>query len=176
MKNQEINNLLEECKNDLLGLKIPISNNIKEDVIITNAKKTFGNCLCETHKKKDIYKKIYSIKISKYVLNAKKIKEIIYHELIHSCEECMNHGKLWQKYANIVNENLGTKISRTANASYLGLEKPIEKTQKKNKYKITCLGCGKVFYRQKLCNVVKDPNSYRCIDCGGDFKVEKLTD
>lgn len=66
------------------------------------------------------------------------LQDTIFHELLHSCNECMNHGKKWQYYAQRVNQKYGTNISRTAEYEELPYQKP------KVNYEIYCPTCKKV--------------------------------
>lgn len=46
------------------------------------------------------------------------------------------------------------------------------KEETKYKYKIECIGCSQVFYRQR-CNK-NFTRKYRCGKCGGKFKITEL--
>lgn len=40
----------------------------------------------------------------------KELKEIVIHELIHTCPRCFSHGKTWKKYAQIMNDAYGYSL------------------------------------------------------------------
>lgn len=38
------------------------------------------------------------------------IREVFFHELLHTVQGCMNHGLPWQSYAGFVDKEFGTNI------------------------------------------------------------------
>ena len=116
--------------------------------------------------------KKYIIEISSEILCCDKrdIETILIHELLHTCNGCFNHGKKWKLYSERVSEELGYKITRTQNYESLGLEKPKEKEE--IKYIVKCSGCGAVFPRKRMCQLVKMPHKYKCGKCGNILYLE----
>lgn len=86
--------------------------------INTRAKKRFGQC-------RAMRKGCFSINIAAMLFQAEDryVEEVILHELLHSCEGCMSHGKRWKAYAEEINLAYGTKISRTSTREQYGLAK-----------------------------------------------------
>lgn len=86
--------------------------------INVRAKTRFGQC-------KLMREGCYSINIAAIMFQAedKYIEEVILHELLHSCEDCMSHGKKWKAYARQVNLSYGTNISRASTRQQYGLTK-----------------------------------------------------
>ena len=82
----------------------------------------------------------------------------------HHCKGCFNHGKKWKLYCNEVERSLGYRITRTQKYEDIGLEKPVDKEQ--IKYIVKCSGCGTEFPRKRLCNIVRNPEKYKCGKCG----------
>ncbi len=84
--------------------------------INTRARKRFGQC-------KVMRKGCFSINIAAMMFQAEDryVEEVILHELLHSCQGCMNHGKQWRVYAEQVNQAYGTNISRTSTREQYGL-------------------------------------------------------
>ena len=80
-----------------------------------------------------------------------RIKEIIHHELLHTCKGCLNHGQKWKSLAARVNHIYGYHIRTTAEIPTLddGREKPY-------RYEIRCTKCGNTGYRMKKSKVVKN--------------------
>ena len=97
-----------------------------------------------------------------------RIKEIIHHELLHTCKGCLNHGQKWKSLAARVNNIYGYHIRTTAEIPTLddGREKPY-------RYEIRCTKCGNTGYRMKKSRVVKEPGNYRCSKCGGQLSVKE---
>lgn len=113
----------------------------------------------------------FEIEISKFILgDMNKLTETIYHELLHTVKGCLNHGSKWKSLASKVNSIYGTNISRTAEAT----EKIREEVVRRAKYKITCLTCNKVIYRQRKSKLITSSGKYRCGICGGRLKVESI--
>jgi len=159
------NNLLKEVINEAININIPVSININPNVIInTRAKGRFGQC--KRHNGQ------YSIEISQHLTQAeeKHIKETLAHEILHTCPNCMNHGRQWKLYAMIMNNKYNYDISRTNSCENLGITDP---NIKQANYVIICNSCGRKTYKQRMSNVIKSPERYRC-KCGGSLHVERV--
>lgn len=159
------NNLLQEVINEAVNINIPVSNNIISNVKInTRATSRFGQCKKQNGK--------YLIEISQHLTQAeeKHIKETLAHEVLHTCPNCMNHGRQWKLYAMIMNNKYGYEISRTGSCENMGITSP--KIERAN-YAIVCNNCGKTTYRQRESKVIKNPERYRC-KCGGKLHIERV--
>lgn len=88
-------------------------------------------------------------------------KEVILHELIHTLPGCFNHGDKFKAVARALNIRYGYNISRVASGSAVACLAPQE-----HKYEIQCPVCGKIFYRDRMSDFVKNPQNYRHSDCG----------
>lgn len=120
------------------------------------------------------YKK-HHIEISPWVMELEDniVKNTIIHELIHCMPYCNNHGEVFKKYANTINQALGYDISRVGNKAEDYKKSNIEyKEERKYNYKIECQKCGQTVYRQRYNkNFTK---KYRCGKCGGKFDVYRI--
>ena len=167
--------LFKEVTEEVRGVGIPVSARIVGPVINTRAKARFGCCKAG---KKTIGPVSYTIEISSAVLAAdeKFIKEIIAHELLHTCKGCMNHGKKWKQYTETLHAAYGYNITRTSTYESLGLERPESASSSGQpqgyKYRLVCQNCGGEILRKKMCKVVANPGNYRCGKCGGHLKLE----
>lgn len=179
--------LYNECLEELKSIGIIFDN---KEITINIAKrnnKRYGCCKPsipdEKYKvviKKSLRKYIikyenfkkYEIEISKWVfdLDEKIIKNTIIHELLHCLPYCNNHGKVFKKYAKLINEKLGYNITRAGNKKEDFEKSNMEyEEDKEYKYKIVCTKCGNIFYRKRLTkNFVK---KYRCSRCLGKLDV-----
>lgn len=166
MKNKkDIQRLFEEVKLEAKKLNIPISNNIKEEIVINKrAKSRFGCC----KKIREGLKVSFEIEISERILacDDRIIKQTLAHELLHTCARCDNHGEFWKYYAEQMNKTYGYKISRVARAESLGIESKVETRTLEDRYIVVCEKCGQRIARTRMSNVIKYPNLYRC-RCGG---------
>ena len=123
MKN--IYEVYEECKEICEAFQIPICKNINLKVN-SRAKKRWGLCTLECQDE-------YTIEISDRLLMDEVSEEATFntmiHELLHTCPDCMNHGKEWKYWANIININTCYSIKRTTSCAEKGID-PIVKSPK----------------------------------------------
>lgn len=55
----------------------------------------------------------YRIELNSELMNSESsLREVLMHELIHTCDGCTNHGILFRENANKVNEYYGYNISK----------------------------------------------------------------
>lgn len=96
----------------------------------------------------------------------KTLKGAVIHEILHSCDGCMNHGEMWLRLAAIMNRKYGYSIQRTVTREETQfIEKP------KAKYIIVCESCGHVFERYRMSDLVKNTDNYKCA-CGGKLRLK----
>lgn len=163
MEKEELLELTYSLVESLKNIGIPVSEDIDDVVINTRSKARFGACKMS---KGSFGKRKYIIEISKEVLccEKNKLSSIIVHELLHTCDECFNHGKKWKMYCDKVERELGYKITRTQRYEDLGIVNPPAKEE--IKFIVKCAGCGQEFPRKRMCNLVKNPERYKCGKCG----------
>lgn len=163
MDKQDIEICMDEVIRQCTNLKIPISPFIDPNIIINKrARSRFAAC----RKKGD---SLYIIEVGEALMKADEysVKNILAHEILHTCYDCYNHGKRWKFYANKMNQAYGYHITTTTTYEALGLETPERK--KTIRYVIVCQNCGHQFYRQKKSKLVTETSKYRC-KCGGILK------
>lgn len=195
MKQQYLKALLYEVLSQCKEIKIPVSDRIIPEVIINRrAKSRFGACKKvyvnnsgtssihnrnrrrkkggEAYSSKPVYPvqlHYFQIEICEAVLGAdeQELKNVLAHEVLHTCYGCYNHGKRWKEYASMMNNMYGYNITSTTTYEKIGLQKPEKRVV--YRYKIECKKCSKVFYRQKKSKLITNPERYRCT-CGGRLK------
>lgn len=163
---RNLNLIAKECMEMLDGLGIEYGN-IKEFKVNTRAHSRWGQC-----------KRViggYSININVALLDERNdingLKNTILHELLHSCDGCMNHGEKWKAMARKVNDAYGYNIKRTSSSSEKGVDKELNKhTEIVYRYAVQCKECGHIYKRSKMSNVIKHPDDYRCAHCHGKLK------
>lgn len=163
MEKQEIETYMDEVIRQCVALKIPISSHIDPNIIINKrARSRFAAC----RKKGNSF---YTIEVGEALMKADEysVKNILAHELLHTCYGCYNHGKRWKSYADKMNKTYGYRITTTTTYEALGLETP--QREKTIRYIIVCQSCGHQFYRQKKSKLVTETSNYRC-KCGGKLK------
>ena len=146
---------------DVIGIKY---GNIIAFETNTRAKKRWGQCRAVPGG--------YIININTVLLDERNdengLINTIIHELLHSCEGCMNHGEKWKCLAEIVHREYGLNIKRTASAEEKGVQ---EETCPTNyKYQFRCQGCGKIVGRNRASRFTKNYKFYCCGKCGGSFE------
>lgn len=159
----QLNELLQQVINEAKALGIPVSRHISPSLFINNRTKSrFGGC----KKVKGFVHYSYQIEISKVLLRAEAgtIKEIIAHEVLHTCPGCMNHGLAWKKHCNVMEHSLGYRLERTSSYDKLGLED--QRSPKRYRFVVECDRCGQKMYRQRKSPLTEATNRYRC-RCGG---------
>lgn len=83
----------------------------------------------------------------------KAIKSVIFHELLHTCPGCMNHGKKWKEYARVVSKITGVRIRAVSDAESMKI---------KEKYIVKCRKCK---YKMRFPMRPRDCKRY-CPVCG----------
>lgn len=126
-----------------------------------------------TEEKLDNYvlKREFTIEVCERLLQddipLKSVKDIIAHEILHTCKNCFNHGKLWKEKAEILKAKKGYHVERTTKNMDLGNYKP------QYKYSIRCRNCGNVFYRRRQSDIIKNPQKHQCDVCKMNNTLER---
>lgn len=123
----------------------------------------------------------FFITINSALLNVENpydtIMNTILHELLHTINGCMNHGKKWKSYAAIIEKHYPEyHITRTASYESEGVcAESIAEMRVPKKYAVVCEKCGKICKKYaRLSGAAKNPSRYTHSVCGGKLKVEYL--
>lgn len=162
---KDLDMLFENCYEKVAALGIQPGNIVS--VGRDRAKTRWGVCRKDVDIRGEY---VYKIKISPRLLEDdvpdKSAEETMIHEILHSCKNCMNHGREWKALANKVNTTYGYNIGRVASHSDMGIEpEPMN-----YKYIIRCRKCHAEGGFMRAGSVVKNPGRYKC-KCGGDLDV-----
>lgn len=151
-----------ECKAELDSIGIKYGNIISIQSVNLSPR-MWGRCIRDG----DVYK----IEINKILLESAEsyrgLKNTIIHEMLHSCPDSMKHTGNWKNLARIVNSKLGYSISRCSSNEELGVK--IDAIEQNYKYACKCDKCGKVLYKNRICDFVRYPSHYVHKNCGGAF-------
>lgn len=160
---RDLKDYVSHCMKALDNIGIRYGN-IVEVKVNTRAIKRWGRC-----------RKVvggYVIEIGSVLLDERNdehgLKETIFHELLHSCKDCMNHGTNWKRLADKVNMLYGYNIKRCTSAEEVGVQpetRPVKVSEPK--YAVRCNECGCVYERTKRSSIIQHPERYRCGRCGG---------
>lgn len=161
--------LMEDCIRQLRNIGIAPSQNIVGICENRRAKKRLGCCRILTQGRR----KKYQIEIASILKEAEDtaIKEVILHELLHTCPGCFNHGTNWKKLVMQVNRAYGYQITRLGDYGKFAL---LDLPERPYKYRIQCIRCGTISYRRKRSKVIQCPQNYRCSRCGGALEVDQI--
>lgn len=154
--------LLQEVIREAAALGIPVSRRISRKVAVsTRMTSTLGSC------RKTPFGG-FEIRIAARVLAAGEdaVKQVLCHEVLHTCRGCQNHGALWKRYAVMMEQAYGYRIRRTVDPQDIGVTAP------EPKYILQCQRCGNLYKRQRECSLTRRPWAYRC-RCGGALKLIK---
>lgn len=161
---KDINAIYNECMNELkaIGIYAPIAT----VSINTRAKSRWGQTKRRDGK--------YSINLASVLLEDKTpihaCKSTMFHEILHTLPNCMNHGSAWQSYADKVNKAYGYNISRTS-ASDEGDKEGVTLERKAPiyHYTLTCNDCNREWKYQRDCGYTKafraNKNALTCPIC-----------
>lgn len=161
---KSIYKVYSDCCAICFSFDIPIADEIHLK-INTRAKRRWGLC-------RYISRGVYEIEISDRLLNDDVSEEATFntmiHELIHTCPDCMNHGKEWKKWADVINRNTNYNIKRTTSYAEKGVEPPAPK------YIVGCRTCSHKWYYNRAGAVVQNFAYYKCPYCK-DFTLYMRT-
>lgn len=98
----------------------------------------------------------------------REIETTLLHEMIHTCKDCYNHGKLWKLYAEKINTLGGYNISRLTKSNILKCK------QSTYKYALYCPYCGQTYYFRRMSKAVRHPEWCKCHKCKHTLESKKL--
>ena len=163
MRPEDVNSNLNIVIKQAQELNIPVPDNICGKVRINpRPKSRFGCCKKENEK--------FQIEISQFILQCReeKIREVLAHEVLHTCKNCYNHGNIWKEYAEKMNKAYGYNIKRVS--SFKDMDITLNKEE--IKYVIKCYDCGREYPRHRYTAMMKKISLYRRA-CGGKLEVLK---
>lgn len=127
-----------ECKIMMDELKIPYNKGTTV-TINSRAKRRWG--VTNLNKKTQKYTIQIASRLLQDDVNEKSLKNTIMHEFLHTAPGCLNHGKTWTKYAEIINKKYQYNIQRVSGDKE-GLDLIDENEYK---YIFECSKCGQRF-------------------------------
>ena len=152
--------LLSQVIRQARAAGIPVSSRIAPQVRVNGRAKTRLGC-CRTSSRGHV------IEISAALCGGtdSAIRQVLAHEVLHTCPGCSNHGAQWKLWAERMNQAYGYRIQRTDSPQALGIQdnRPV-------RYLILCSRCGAQIPRMKRSPLVEHPERYRC-KCGGSLQV-----
>lgn len=157
---QDVNILLKIGTGMLKSINIPVTKEIAPTVHLINSRKKYGIC-------RHYGDGFYQICLSKYTLGSspKSIMSTILHELLHTCEDCDNHGLIWKRYAKRVNRHYNYDIRRTGSNDHTLADRAnlIGPTA----VALVCEKCHEIHLVSKYSKFALYPERCYCKICGG---------
>lgn len=142
--------IFKECIREMKAVDIPIQDEGILEVKAEELDDCFGLCCIE----EDGFIIIIRKDLIEDRCPLKELKEVIIHELLHTCKRCLGHGKTWRKYAKMMNEAYGySLLEGKDDDSIFHKEKPISQ-------KFVCENCGSTFESRS-----EENYDCRCIFC-----------
>lgn len=166
-KQMKLTRALKQCEEQLNALGI-LYGDVTGITINTRAKKRYGQCRRRNGG--------YEINISAVLLDDRvpdvTLRTTVMHELLHTCQGCMNHGVVWKGLAEKVNQAYGYNIKRASSAEERGIA-DVVKENNQPKYVFVCENCGMEIHRYRQSNFTRNYTRYRCAKCKGHL-IRKL--
>lgn len=145
-----------ECVAEMKAVGIPVQDERIIEVKAGDAGDSLG--MCSRNKERN-----FTITIREDLLHdecpLKDLKEVIIHELIHTCKGCFSHSKTWRKYAEVMNNMYGYSLLEDKDElSIFQKEKPIL-------HRYVCPKCGSIFNSRE-----SGDYDYRCSFCNSWYE------
>ena len=166
--------MLATARQMLEAIDVPISKSICPNVKLKNCTSFFGRC-CHKNSKQNDSDYDHLIQISSFTLGntEKSLMNTMLHECLHTIEGSRKHDETWKHWAGIVNRHYGYDIKRQGgdktqeDFDNLNNGKPkVYRRVSMAEYTVWCPECGTKWRRKVKSKLIKNPEKYRCGDCG----------
>lgn len=171
---KEMNILFEQCKADLNALNIEYKS-IEKFSLKRLAANVYGYTDCIVTGGITRYEITISNLFMDKRVSENAVKGILFHELLHTVDGCVNHDGKWNTLAKMVEAKFpGCPILQSGNNSGIPFEVFQENYYKgKAKYLLRCNKCGEMFFYRKLTNGILHHKDMTC-NCGGKFEEVEI--
>jgi len=153
----DLEKIFKECMDEMKAVDIPIQDGRIAGAEAGDTDDCLGLCCGDVDNNFTI---IIRTDLLSDICPLKELKEIIIHELIHTCKRCGIHGKTWRKYAQIMNNAYGySLLEGKDDNSIFHSEKPVL-------HKYVCPKCGIPFGSRS-----EEEYDCRCAFCNGWMEI-----
>lgn len=186
---RDLQKLFTECINELEVIDIPFSENIVRVTANNRLSSTYGKCKRVRNNNGTFD---YQIEIASFLLNDslpdKVIRSTIMHEIVHTCDGCFDHGKLFHKYGALISDCYDVEITTYVSNERMRIVEKAgvihkRKQPKNDSWKFKCVGCGNVWQYSRKPKFVKsyEPTTMiiqgcHCPYCKGKIQMLKHLD
>lgn len=148
---RDLQKLFTECINELEVIDIPFSKNIVKVTANNRLSSTYGKCKRFRNNDKTFD---YQIEIASFLLDErlpdKVVRSTLMHEIVHTCNGCFDHGKLFHKYGEIISDCYDVEITTyVSNERMKIVEKAgvVHKRKQPNSdsWEFKCIGCERIW-------------------------------
>ena len=146
-----IQSIYQDCYNKVVDLGI-VPGNIIGVSINKRFSRCYGKCITMRiydRSTRETVELTHTIEIAGFLINDNVplscIENTMFHEILHTCKDCQNHGKNWQYYASMINRAYGQHVGTYATTEEMKYA-PKRKTPTQPKWTITCDDCGKEWF------------------------------
>lgn len=157
----DLHAVARDCLGTLSRLGIPVGI-IREIAPDTRSRRRWGVCRKDAD---GTFRILISVRLLSDDAPLDALRDTLFHELLHTAPNCMNHTGNWKQYAERLNKELGLNITRATTADSIGVPE-----DDRIRYRFVCRGCGTVQIRYRSCKFTNHPERYRCALCGGTFQ------
>lgn len=181
---RNLQELFKRCCDELDIIGVPYSHNIKNVKANNRYISSYGTTVY--HSADNSYEiQIASFLLSDKITDDKIVRSTIFHELIHTCDGCMNHGKLFHKYGNLISDCYDVEITTyvseaSSNAVKQAGVKPERRRLHNDNWIFECIDCCQRWqYKKKprFCKqyepVGKIILNCNCPYCNGKIRLVK---
>ena len=153
-----VKDVIRECETMAIEAGIPVGI-ISSVKINTRAQHRWGLC-------RMLADGTFEIEISYKLLQDNVEEEALMntamHEVLHTVDGCMNHGKEWKRCAEIINRIYGLNIKRCTSSE----EKMITEPEDSYNYIVKCPKCGYEWKYIRMSKCVRNPQRFSHNGCG----------
>lgn len=171
MKN--LQTLYKECVAEAHSIGLDISSDVVEVRINSRLSRALGRCIIQHYWDGDKYVIEVQPNMLRDEVEVMMSKNVIMHELIHTCPGAFNHGQNFQRRAALVNRKLGYHVGTRESVENLEAA-GVQLKRKSAKYALKCVKCGKEYPKQRWCAALETPSRYRCGVCRGELHTISL--
>ena len=132
----DLQQISKECINEMKKANIPIRDEKIIEIKSELLDEEYGFCEYDGSYNFDI---VIDERLLRDECPLKELKEVVIHELLHTCPRCLSHSNTWRKYAKIMNDVYGyTLLDCKDDDSIFHPEMPIL-------HRYRCPKCGSIY-------------------------------